>query len=77
MIIEPVADELVLEEMSFELGESPEWAPETPLTEAVTHDEEAAPTMTWTLDWDEEIRWVHTHIYFRARPELTGSLSSG
>jgi len=55
MIIEPVADELVLEEMSFELGESPEWAPETPLTEAVTHDEEAAPTMTWTLDWDDEI----------------------
>jgi hypothetical protein len=41
--------------MSFELGDSPEWAPETHLSEAITYDEEPAPTMTWTLDWDDDI----------------------
>jgi len=55
MSFEPAADEVVLEEMSFELGDSPEWAPETHLSEAITYDEEPAPTMTWTLDWDDDI----------------------
>ncbi len=55
MAIEHVADEVVLEEMSFELGDSPEWAPETPVSETLTYDEEPAPTMTWTLDWDDDI----------------------
>jgi len=55
LTIEPVAEEVVLEEMSFELGENPEWAPETPLSETLTYDEEPAQTMTWTLDWDDDI----------------------
>ena len=55
MAFEPAADEVVLEEMSFELGDSPEWAPETHLSEAITYEEEPAPTMTWTLDWDDDI----------------------
>ena len=55
MVIEHAADEVVLEEMSFELGDSPEWAPETPVSETLTYDEEPAPTMTWTLDWDDDI----------------------
>ena len=55
LTIEPVAEEVVLEEMSFELGENPEWATETPLSETLTYDEEPAPTMTWTLDWDDDI----------------------
>ena len=55
MAVEYVADEVVLEEMSFELGDSPEWAPETPVSETLTYDEEPAPTMTWTLDWDDDI----------------------
>ena len=55
VVIEHAADEVVLEEMSFELGDSPEWAPETPVNETPTYDEEPAPTMTWTLDWDDDI----------------------
>ena len=55
LTIEPVAEEVVREEMSFELGENPEWAPETPLSETLTYDEEPAQTMTWTLDWDDDI----------------------
>jgi cell division protein FtsZ len=55
VVIEHAADEVVLEEMSFELGDNPEWAPETPVNETPTYDEEPAPTMTWTLDWDDDI----------------------
>jgi cell division protein FtsZ len=54
MATEPVANEVLLEEMSFELGDTPEWAPDPANSEALTYDEEPAPTMTWTLDWDDD-----------------------
>jgi cell division protein FtsZ len=56
---EPVSEavtsfEFAPEEMSFELSDSPEWAPEPLANEPLSLEEEPAPTMTWTLDWNDE-----------------------
>jgi hypothetical protein len=56
---EPVSEavtsfEFAPEEMSFELSDSPEWAPEPLVNEPLSLEEEPAPTMTWTLDWNDE-----------------------
>jgi cell division protein FtsZ len=56
---EPISEaltsfEFAPEEMSFELSDSPEWAPEPLANEPLSLEEEPAPTMTWTLDWNDE-----------------------